>query len=223
GVRVVFVPNLDWAHLHGDSSRWALAVRKSGCEVWAKTAQIAAQLRACGLACELVPWSIPDPVVREREARDTDDVTFLVNAGMGGWRNRRGGDLAAQAFALAARRHDGIRLILKSIKPLRGYLSADELAQPRVEQIEGMVSREELAALHARADAVLYPSRWEGFGLSLLESLHAGVPVLATDGWPMNELVEHNHNGLLVPAREVGRVRLAPHWECSPNALAEQM
>lgn len=50
-----------------------------------------------------------------------------------------------------------------------------------------MHSREELADLLGEADAVLYPSRWEGFGLSMMEALHAGVPVLATDGWPINE------------------------------------
>lgn len=48
-----------------------------------------------------------------------------------------------------------------------------------------------------------YPSRWEGFGLSLLEALHAGVPALATDGWPINELVDDGINGILLPADNV--------------------
>ena len=51
------------------------------------------------------------------------------------------------------------------------------------------MQRADLSAALRDADAVLYPSRWEGLGLSLLEALHAGVPALVTDGWPMNEVM----------------------------------
>ncbi len=37
----------------------------------------------------------------------------------------------------------------------------------------------------------------------------------------MNELVEHGHNGLLVPARRTGSLGLAESFECSPESLAE--
>jgi hypothetical protein len=101
-------------------------------------------------------------------------------------------------------------------------------------------AREELADLLAEADAMLYPSRWEGFGLTMMEALHAGVPVIATDGWPMNELVAHGFNGLLVEAANTGafvaehhtctiqalepsscRSMLSPHWEVRELALAQ--
>ena len=39
-----------------------------------------------------------------------------------------------------------------------------------------------------------------------MQALHAGVPALVTDGWPMNELIEHAHNGLLVPASHTGDI-----------------
>ncbi len=39
----------------------------------------------------------------------------------------------------------------------------------------------------------------------------AGVPVVSTDGWPMNELIEHGHNGILVPA--------APRGAAAPRGL----
>jgi glycosyltransferase involved in cell wall biosynthesis len=77
--------------------------------------------------------------------------------------------------------------------------------------------------LLAQADVVLHPSRWEGLGHPMLEALHAGIPVVATDGWPMNEFVEHERTGLLVPARRVGTTCLAPHWECDPGDLAAAM
>ena len=73
----------------------------------------------------------------------------------------------------------------------------------------------------------------------MMEALHAGVPVIATDGWPMNELLVNASNGILVPARNTGpfvaddhlctipkfpptscRTMLAPHWEVGELALA---
>jgi glycosyltransferase involved in cell wall biosynthesis/SAM-dependent methyltransferase len=223
GVRVVYVPNLDWATFEGSTERWVAEVQRLGCDVWAQTAQVAATLRKAGVACELVPWSIPDPVRRDQNVRRAGGVTFLVNAGLGGWHNRRGVDIALRAFAVVRQKIADACLVVKTIKPLARYVPSNFVDVPGLEVIEGMVSRAALRALHERADAVLYPSRWEGLGLSLLEALHAGVPVMATDGWPMNEFVEHGHNGLLVPARRVGTVRLAPHWECAPEALADAM
>jgi glycosyltransferase involved in cell wall biosynthesis/2-polyprenyl-3-methyl-5-hydroxy-6-metoxy-1,4-benzoquinol methylase len=223
GVRVVYIPNLDWAELRGSVERWAREVCKSGCEVWAKTERVAAALGTAGVPCKLVPWSIPDPVCRDRDVRQDGAVTFLINAGMGGWRNRRGVDIALKAFALTQQKVGDVHLIVKSIRSLGSYIPRELLQLSGLHIIEGMSNREDLMALHRRANVVLYPSRWEGFGLSLLEALHAGIPVIASDGWPMNELVEHRHNGLLVPAQRVGNVRLAPHWECTPNALSQEM
>jgi glycosyltransferase involved in cell wall biosynthesis/SAM-dependent methyltransferase len=222
-VRVVYIPNLDWASARGGVERWVQQIRKLGCEVWAKTERVAVTLDAAGVSCELVPWSIPDPVCRDRRVRQDGAVTFLINAGMGGWRNRRGVDIALKAFALTRQEVKDIRLIVKSIKPLARYIPRELLQEPGIQVIEGMIKRKDLMTLHERADAVLYPSRWEGFGLSLLEALHAGIPGIVTDGWPMNELIEHGHNGLLAPARNVGTMRLAPRWECSPAGLSKEM
>lgn len=40
-------------------------------------------------------------------------------------------------------------------------------------------SREDLAALYRAADLLLFPSRYEGFGLPVLEAMSAGLPVVA--------------------------------------------
>jgi glycosyltransferase involved in cell wall biosynthesis len=44
----------------------------------------------------------------------------------------------------------------------------------------GYVPREDLAAFYSAADALLFPSRYEGFGLPVLEALHCGCPVLTS-------------------------------------------
>ncbi|MHB1513707.1 glycosyltransferase family 4 protein [Acidiferrobacter sp.] len=43
------------------------------------------------------------------------------------------------------------------------------------------VSDAELAALYQRASALIFASRYEGFGLPLVEAMHQGLPVIASD------------------------------------------
>lgn len=52
----------------------------------------------------------------------------------------------------------------------------------------GYVDDDALAALYRRALAVVCPSRYEGFGLPLVEALAAGVPVLASDAAVFREV-----------------------------------
>jgi glycosyltransferase involved in cell wall biosynthesis/SAM-dependent methyltransferase len=223
GIHVVYIPNLDWALVDGTVEKWLKEVKAGYCRVWAKTQQIHRTLAAHGVDSDLVPWSIPDPVRRDRPARDKPVVRFVINAGMGGWRSRRGVDIALAAYAKVRSQRTDVACTVKSIRPLRSYVPEHLLRTEGLEIVENMVSRDEIAHLYARADVILYPSRWEGFGLSLLEALHAGVPVIATDGWPMNELVQDGHNGLLAAAQSKGSLRLAAHWECDADHLAKQM
>ena len=221
-VRVAYVPNLDWSQLDDDNvEAWIEAVRGSGIDVWAKTRCVQRILENVGITTKLIPWSIPDRVYKTKAPPGSGDQTtcLMMNAGLGGWNNRRGVDIAIQAFALAHKVYPSIKLTIKSIIPIRelvGHLSVPS----SVRTIEGFLSRRNLRTLHREHDAVLHPSRWEGFGLPVLESLHAGIPVIATDTCPMNELIVHGLSGLLVKGRSVGSVRLAPYSECDVGELA---
>jgi glycosyltransferase involved in cell wall biosynthesis len=62
----------------------------------------------------------------------------------------------------------------------------------------GVVSDEELGRYYAGCDVFVAPSRHESFGLTLLEAMREGKPVIAGDVGGMREIVEHEQNGLLV-------------------------
>ena len=54
----------------------------------------------------------------------------------------------------------------------------------------GFVSAAELAEAYRTADLLAHPSRYEGFGLQLVEAMAAGTPVLCTDGGSQREVAE---------------------------------
>ena len=52
----------------------------------------------------------------------------------------------------------------------------------------GYVPDEELPALYAGATAVVYPSRYEGFGFPVLEAMASGTPVIASNRSTLPEI-----------------------------------
>jgi glycosyltransferase involved in cell wall biosynthesis len=60
--------------------------------------------------------------------------------------------------------------------------------------------RRDVGRLLGAADVFVFPSLFEGLGVSLLEAMAAGLACVTTDRGPMNEVVEDGRTGLLVPA-----------------------
>ncbi len=77
--------------------------------------------------------------------------------------------------------------------------------------------RVEPAAWLARADVFAHTSRWEGFGIVLLEAMLAGLPVVATRVSAIPEIVVDGETGLLVPRRRRGGGRRGRLALCSPT------
>jgi glycosyltransferase involved in cell wall biosynthesis len=46
---------------------------------------------------------------------------------------------------------------------------------------------EDLPALYQSADLFIYPSRFEGFGIPIIEAIHSGLPVIAATGSCLEE------------------------------------
>ena len=74
----------------------------------------------------------------------------------------------------------------------------------------------------ARADVFVHTSRWEGFGIVLLEAMLASLPVVATRVSAVPEVVVDGETGALVEAGDVGgrRTRARPRCLPIPSARA---
>jgi glycosyltransferase involved in cell wall biosynthesis len=61
----------------------------------------------------------------------------------------------------------------------------------------GWLNHDQVDDFLADLDALVIPSRWEGFGLIAAEAMRNGVPVIASDRGGLPEQVIHGFNGLL--------------------------
>jgi 1,2-diacylglycerol 3-alpha-glucosyltransferase len=111
-----------------------------------------------------------------------------------------------------------VRSARKKNKGDRTLLDSD----PRIKVVEQDMSTEEYLNFFASTDVALAPSRWEGLGLHLYEGLGLGIPTISCDIEPINEVITHDIDGLLVPCREIGQTKSGiPIYEPNMDGLRD--
>jgi len=112
---------------------------------------------------------------------------------------RKGLPTLAAAIARARRVEPRLTLVLAGP---RGWLEVHGIDIPGVREL-GAVDDATLDALYRDAVACGVPSRYEGFGLPVLEAMARGCPVVASDAASLPEVV--GDAGILVPAADIAR------------------
>ena len=117
-------------------------------------------------------------------------------------------------------KNKGFRYLLLALRELRGTVPfhltvvhrPGSREAPRLVQELGLqgratflesLSTEELVEQYNRAQFLVSPSLYEGFGLPAAEAMACGTPVVATQAGALREIVQDGETGLLVPAGEV--------------------
>ncbi len=93
---------------------------------------------------------------------------------------------------------------LKAIRKLDRGQPAPPIDDPRVTVQDKDVSMEDYYCLFSSSNVSMAPSRWEGLGLHLYEALAFGIPTISLDIQPINEVITHGVDGLLVKSRPIG-------------------
>jgi glycosyltransferase involved in cell wall biosynthesis len=87
-------------------------------------------------------------------------------------------------------------------------LVADLSLTDRV-QFMGWLNSSKIQSLSAQSSLGLFPSRVESFGLSVVEAMATGLPVIAASGGALQENVEEGVTGTLVPINNAGALAKA--------------
>ena len=130
---------------------------------------------------------IPRSEAREKLDLPLED-TLLLSVGKDGYVKNIRTVLRSLAFL------DNVKLVRvgKLENSLRVYRSLPQDIRERI-LIREDVPDELLPYYYSAADAFLFPSLAEGFGLELLEAAFCGTPVVTTDAPPMNDIIPVGH------------------------------
>jgi glycosyltransferase involved in cell wall biosynthesis len=133
--------------------------------------------------------ALPTPWGESAEVAVPDDARILLCVSR--LAEQKGVDVAVQALAKVREVEPRAVLVVLGEGPERPRLAADGVFLP------GRVG--DVASWYRRAELLVHPARWEGFGLALLEAMLAAKPVVATRVSAAPEIVVDRETGLLVP------------------------
>ena len=177
--------------------------------------------------CQTVPMGVsPDAFSRGWQTHQADDTFQRRLLCVGRISPEKGTHVLLDAFELIVRQYPDATLtivgpewiapreditdlcleeeIVDSLEPFYrgGYLNQlkRKLSPPAAKQVTfaGLAVHSEVPKFYERADIYVGPSLYESFGVSILEAMVAGVPVVSTRVGAVPELISDGRSGLVV-------------------------
>jgi glycosyltransferase involved in cell wall biosynthesis len=115
----------------------------------------------------------------------------------GNWSLRKGVDLL---YPLLQTLGDGFELLYT---PDRDGGTGGFQLPPGARSLGRLKGPEALSKAYRLADVLVFPSRLEGLPLVPIEAMACGLPIVATDGSSITDLVRNGETGFVVPAGDV--------------------
>jgi glycosyltransferase involved in cell wall biosynthesis len=139
---------------------------------------------------------------------------FVLYVGAPEW--RKGADTLLEAMPLLARNHPNVTLALTTTLPGNAKLPPNV----RIAQL-GYVDDVTLAALYRGCALLAFPSRYEGFGLPVLEAMSYGAPVVCSTAASLPEVA--GDAAAYVPANDPSALAAAMHDVLDDDAYAGEL
>lgn len=122
---------------------------------------------------------------------------------------RKGLDLLLEAMYPLFGQYHSLKLVLVGSGDLSSQLQAQvrQLGLEERVMFEGVLSPTDIPTRIAKADVLVLPSRWDGWGVVVNEALSVGVPVIVSDRCGAADLVQSGVNGYVFRSEDVADLR----------------
>lgn len=135
---------------------------------------------------------------------------------------KKGQDILIDALAVLNKRGERYRCLFVGAEPAdhpeyRRQL-IDRAAGHGLEHVEFLGNRNDIPQLLAQSDVFVLPSRYEGFGIAIIEAMMAKVPVIASAVDGPKEIIGDNRYGELFPVGDSERLASAIHRTINGDA-----
>ena len=116
-----------------------------------------------------------------------------------------------------------VRIVLVGDGPTRPAIEEESIRLGLRDRVEFLGERQDVAKILATSDVFALPTNWEGFPLSILEAMRAGLPVVASDVGGVSEAVVDGETGFHVPRGDVAAFRERLDWLLRRPSIRQQM
>lgn len=165
---------------------------------------------------------IPDPL-----AFDIDKASPLTNKrviAVGRYVYQKGFDLLLQAWAKIEKRHTDWELAIYGMGDRTPYEEIIEKMHIDRNRCHLNGPTDDIKQEYLNSSLFVFSSRFEGFGMVLIEAMACGLPVISFDcPCGPKDIVRHQEDGLLVPSGDVAELSDAIHKLLSDDALRHEM
>lgn len=119
--------------------------------------------------------------------------------------NEKGVDVLLKAFAHARKKEQSIHLLIVGEGQQKNYLQklAADLGITDDCTWRGRLPWKEAMSCLGLMDIVVVPSRFEGFGLTAIEAMSCGKPVVASRVDGLTDIIQDGQNGFLVESEDI--------------------
>lgn len=137
----------------------------------------------------------------------------------------KGPDVVLRVFRRLLNDMHDVKLLIVGDGPMREYLMglSNDLGLGNKVYFTGRVSDDELYSIVAQSDLVILPSRYEPFGISVLEAMALGKPVITTNRGGPVDFVRHMDNGIVVNPEDENAIYGYAKWILSDESLARKL
>jgi glycosyltransferase involved in cell wall biosynthesis len=130
--------------------------------------------------------------------RETDKLVLFT----GSLIERKGVDVLLESWKSVSESYKNAHLLVIGKGPLEGMVREYQKSAERIYHISYVKDRKDLPKYYGSADVFAFPTRLEGFGLTVGEAMACGTPVVTTDAKGVRDVVD-DKTGFRVPVNDV--------------------